>query len=419
MQVLMNEPRRVGAAQIDDSVERFLESLKSSTANTYGISFKTHILPFLSKWSFRTRSGQMLQFTTFKEVLDEITRDQRRDVADKEMFERELIKAFVKYLNRCNQCGSFNVEFSDEEITCLDCGNDHVVVQAPKSQTNRVAAIQSCAKYWGVTISTKWTNLPAALTQTESYDWSIATYAIFNALLRSPEYRAFDAYLYQSGLGKGDVVIRKYGEIKKEYEAFIFNGEATVPCYKLTRGKTKVTHHSCLSDEAMILLKPHFDQKYGENGVPQPNERIFDLNERPINEVYVDRAHKMIGTWPYSCPMAPHSRRKFFRKRMVKVGKMPSEYAEYFEGHEIGGSDMKKTYSTMGVDSWREIYMEYKDYLAFPILPYDYVAKLMKRGSLDDAVKAIEALMAPGQPYYLRFALKQPNLDRSAAVQAS
>jgi len=335
-------------AHMDDSVERFLESLKPSTSNTYRISFQKHFLPFLGQWQFKTRTGDVLQFRTFKEVLDEITRDQRREVADKEMFERELVKAFVKYVS----------------------------VQSPKSQTNRVAAIQSCAKYWGVVITTKWTNLPDATAQTESYEWSQETIAQFNALLRTPKYRAFDAFCYQSGLAKADVLARHYRDIKKNYEAFVFNNEPVVPCFRVTRGKTGVHHNTCISDEAMMLTKVYFDVMYGENGTPEPDDRIFDLEERPINEVYVDRAHKMIGDWPYNCPMGPHSKRKAFRNALVENG-CPSEYAEYFMGHALGNID--KTYSTRTADGWAEVYMKYKQHLSFPILTYEDVRKALAK----------------------------------------
>jgi len=96
-------------------------------------------------------------------------------------------------------------------------------------------------------------NLPDAEAETESYDWNIPMFEKFNALLRTPRYRAFDAFLFQSGLGSQDVLCRKYNEIKDSFEA----GKSVIG-FKLTRGKTKVKHHACIGPEAIQLLKAYF-----------------------------------------------------------------------------------------------------------------------------------------------------------------
>jgi integrase len=339
---------KVGVFHIenDEALMRFLSNKKESTASTYGCIFESQFLPFLSQYQFGGHT-----FRNFKDVIDAISLDFALPVSQKELIDNAILADFVKYLKK-------------QDLS-------------PDSIKLAVGAVQSAAKFWKLQITTKDIGLPDGGAQTESFDWDPNSIAIFNALLRTPRYRAFDAFAYQSGLAKDDVLARHYIDIKKEYEAYTIRGEKVFPCFRLTRGKTNVHHHTCISFEAMQLLKVHFDHEFGENGTPQPNDLIFNMNPRPINEVYVDRALKYLGEpWPYNNPMGPHSKRKAFRKATVAVGNCPSEFAEYFMGHNCGGGDMKKTYSTMDTVSWAEVYLKFGvPNLKFEILSYDEAVK--------------------------------------------
>lgn len=324
---------------LDDAVLRFLASKKTSTANTYRAAFEKHFIPFLRQFEFQGR-----HFSTFKEVVSAVKHDMSID--DTQLLDEAVFGGFVKFLTA-------------EQL-------------APKGIVNRVCAVQSAFKFWKCPVSTKGFNLPDAEAETESYDWNIPMFEKFNALLRTPRYRAFDAFLFQSGLGSQDVLCRKYSDIKEQFEA----GKVLIG-FKLTRGKTKVKHHTCIGPATIQLLKIYFNDEYGEGKTPQPEELIFPMSRRPVDDIYADRAHKLIGTWPYNNPMGPHSRRKFFRKQLVKVGKCPSEFAEHFMGHKL--QDIKQIYSTMDVQSWIEVYEEYAaPNLHFQILDYETVKKSLK-----------------------------------------
>jgi integrase len=328
-------------AHMDYSVERFLTGCKPSTASTYRCTIEKHFIPFLDDFEFQGR-----RFYTFKEVIDAISLDQALPVGQKVLLDREIVCAFGKYLEAKKQ--------------------------APKSIVNRVGAIQSAAKFWGVTMTTRYTNLPDAEAQTESYDWTIPMIEKFNALLRTPKYRCLDAFLFQSGLGISDVLCRKWSEIKADYEAGI------TPCFKVTRGKTGVKHHTCIAKETTQLMKIYFDDKFGKGKTPEPDQRIFDLGRRPVDDIYANRAHMLIGSWPFNNPMGCHTKRKAFRNMVVGQGNCPSEYAEYYMGHELG-ADIKKTYSTRSVDGWRSLYdTKLAPFLHFQILDYEKVRKELK-----------------------------------------
>jgi integrase len=326
---------------LDDALERFLASKKPSTSNTYRTAFTSHFIPFLGQFEFKGR-----RFSTFKEVVSAVKNDMSLPIDEIQLLDVAVFDGFGQYLKAKKL--------------------------APKGIVNRVGAVQSAFKFWKCPISTKDFNLPDAEAETESYDWNIPMFEKFNALLRTPRYRALDAFLFQSGLGSQDVLCRKYGEIKKQFE------DGAMPIgFKLTRGKTRVKHHACIGPETIQLLRAYFDDEYGIGINPDSEAKIFPMSRRPVDDIYADRAHKLIGSWPFNNPMGPHSRRKFFRKQLVKVGKCPSEYAEHFMGHKL--KDIQNIYSEMDVASWCEIYKEYGvPNLHFQILDYEKVKKELK-----------------------------------------
>jgi integrase len=293
-------------AALNDPLERFLADCKPTTRQTYRFAFEKHFIPFISTFEFQ---GQRIPLTPRK-FLDIIRIDQAKPLDEKQLI------------------------------------------------NNRVSAVQSFANYWGLNISTKFIQLPEPIALTKSFAWTTEKFEQFNLLLEKPIYRALDACLFQSGLGISDVLCRTYGEIKMEFE------KGTVPiCLNVVRIKTKIQHRTFLGPEAATLLKAYFKGRRR----PKPDELIFDIKKRVVDATFSVAAHKLIGEWEYRNPMSPHSRRKFFRKKLVKEGKCPSEYAEYFMGHALK-SDMRKVYSEMSDDEWAEIYTEYMPYLSFRIL---------------------------------------------------
>ena len=120
---------------LDDALERFLASKKTSTSNTYRTAFTSHFLPFLKEFEFQGR-----RFSTFKEVVSAVKHDMSLPIDETQLLDVAVFDGFVKYL----------------EAKKL----------APKGIVNRVGAVQSAFKMWKCPISTKDFNLPDAEAET-------------------------------------------------------------------------------------------------------------------------------------------------------------------------------------------------------------------------------------------------------------
>lgn len=356
----------------DEFLERFLASRKGSTANGYRGDFIKYVFPFMDQQEFAGR-----HFKTFRECIDAIKRDNALTSDETSYLENDFVTKFVAYLSKqkTRQGKSLSA-----------------------NTLNRIfGAFQSGCSFYKLPISRDYVSLPKAVPETVSFAWSIQYYELHLALLKHADYQALSSCAFQSGSGVGDVLIRPYNLIQKGYESqldsiakqsvFLSTSKtcrlsSEYPLKSVVfmerRQKTGVAHRTCYGPESLVLLKRYFDEKYGENGTPKAEDRIFPMQRRPIDELFAVRAKVLIGDWPYRNPMGIHGFRKFFRKRMVKEGKCPSEYAEYFMAHQLKG-DMRKTYSEMDDREWLQIYEEYEPtFLSFRILPLAVAEKELK-----------------------------------------
>lgn len=177
-----------------------------------------------------------------------------------------------------------------------------------------------------------------------------------NALLKLPKYRAFDAFLFQSGLGSNDVLRLKYSVIQSDFE------DGIIPiCFRVVRGMSGRVHHTCIGPETIQLLKVHFDK----NGIPKSEQPIFNMSRCSIDAIYADRAKKLSISLDFGNAMSPHSLRKFFRKRIIQ-SHCPSPYVEHFMGHDLDSLQMVD--ASIKVDDCREVYTKYMSALSFQIL---------------------------------------------------
>ncbi len=325
--------------ELDASVEAFLSDCKASSAKTYRSRLYVHFIPFLKSYVF---DGEVVG--TSDRFLDLVSADQAKAKREKRFVARAILNDFAKHLS----------------TTGL----------SPNSVNAVFGAIHSLGKYYEVPISNKFLKeIPAPIAQTKSFAWTIEAFEKFSVLLEKPMYRALDACSFQSSLGIKDLLGLTYGKIQREFEAGI------VPlCLSCVRQKTSVEHRTFLGPESIQLLKAYFDLE----GTPEPEEKIFPVTARTVQAVFANRAHKLIGDWPYRNPLGIHSRRKFFRKQLVKVGECPSEFAEYFMAHKLK-ADIRKTYSEMSDDEWRDVYRKYMRYLSFRIFPVEKTREKTKR----------------------------------------
>lgn len=316
---------------LDEDVQAFLADLKPSTAETYRPSMK-HLTLFFRDLKLQLRDGRVVEVASPRNALNLIIEDRAKGLNDKNFIEREIGKAFRKYLE------SYGLK--------------------PKGMANKAAAWQSYAQHEGVeNVSMKYTQMPDPIVQTKSYPWTNETFGKFLGLCPDTKYRAIFVGQSQSGLGIGDITAIPYKVIQKDFEAGI-----DPIGLDLVRHKTSVEHVTFFSTETIALLH----QLFKEEGTPCPDERIFDVKERSVQDYMAVRAHKMLGDYGDRNPMNSHSIRKLFRKKVVNAG-CPESYAEYWEAHNLNG-DLRKTYTAMSMDEWRVEYRKYAPALKVTII---------------------------------------------------
>lgn len=320
---------------LDESVERFLADLKPGTAEAYRPAMK-HFTVFLHGFDFK---GEKI--VNPSKVLDLISADQALPVREKKFIARAIIIGFREYL----------------ESVDTSARSKPPRPMAEKGILAKVGALQSYGKYYEVSMSTKYTQMPEPIVQTKSYPWTTESFGKFMGLIETSLYKALTACLYQSGLGIGDALALRYKVIQEEFES------ETIPvCLDLIRHKTSVDHITFLSTETVTFLKDYF----AENGTPKPNDLIFPVQDRSVEGYFATRAQMLLGKYEGRNPCGPHSLRKFFRKSVVNAG-CPESYAEYWEGHNLK-ADLRKIYTAMSPDEWRVEYEKYMNALSFEVI---------------------------------------------------
>jgi integrase len=311
--------------KLSDSMETFLADCKPGTAEAYRPSMK-YLSLFLRDYRF---NGVLVG--DIDQALDLISADQARAVRNKQFIARAIVKDYRKFLEK--------------------------QVMAPKGVLAKVGALQSIGKYYEVTISTKYSQMPAPIVQTKSYAWTKETFGQFMGFMETPMYRALTSCLYQSGLGIGDALALPFKVIQEDFEA------GTIPiCLDLIRHKTSVEHVTFFSTESVNLLKAYFEAE----GTPKLEGLIFPVKDRSVEGYFSLRSHRLLGDYGARNPSGPHSLRKFYRKSVVNAG-CPESYAEYWEGHNLK-ADLRKIYTSMSPAEWREQYRKYMPALSFEII---------------------------------------------------
>jgi len=307
----------------DSDTEEFLKAVPRSRS-TYepGLNWFQEFLLSLPEY-------QGVQ-APLKVFLDRVAEDQDLPKRERKRVDRNALRGFVPFLQEREK--------------------------STKTINTYMTAVQSLGSYFEISLTTKFLNVPRPRVQTKSHPWKPEEIANFIALLKGPLHQCTCATFYQSGLGISDTLLLTYGDIQKEYEAGI------VPlCFDLARYKTGVEHRTFISTEAVELLHRHFKT----NGVPKPDEHLFQITDRAIQGIFARRAKKLLKSWDYRNPMSPHSIRKGFRKMVVNAG-CPESYAEYWMGHNLE-SDLRKTYTAMSTDEWRAEYSKYMTALSFKL----------------------------------------------------
>ncbi|MGB9959720.1 MAG: hypothetical protein ACPLKQ_04280 [Candidatus Bathyarchaeales archaeon] len=244
-------------------VSEFLSVLKSATRNVYdrGLAvFK----------EFYSSQGSI------KDFLDCIEQDRLLPRIQRKRVDRIILNGFVTWLR--------NRGYS------------------PKTIRSYVGAVQSLAKYYDISISLRYVQLPPSVIVNEKHPWTIRELGDFIALVDKPMYRSIAASIVQSGLSLSDLLVLRYGDIKEEYEKGI-----TPICLSLVRKKTGITFLTFLGSWSIKLLREHLANRKFDEETP-----IYDFSSRVVHSYFRKIAERFAGIFNGRNPYSPHSLRAAF-----------------------------------------------------------------------------------------------------------
>jgi len=298
----------------DDKVSNqseFLESFPTGTRRVY----KAGLEAFLNFYK-STGKGE-----TLDNFLDSVEEDLRRPRRERKRVARNILKAFVKWLEERNY--------------------------APKSVRAYVNAVQSFAGYYGLTISAKYVEMPSSRPISDKFPWSLDKVAAFIGMIDDSEIKSIAVTIFQSGLSISDILALKWGDIRLEFEAGI-----TPLCFDLARIKTDVPFMSFIGSWGVSLLRSHLEGK--RLGIEDP---LYTVSPRNIDLQFEELAKKWIGVYKGQNPCRPHSLRAAFRT-ILGESHMPYDIVEFFMGHQL--PEQVRVYNSRTRDGWRKIYSSYE-----------------------------------------------------------
>ncbi len=230
---------------------------------------------------------------------------------------------------------------------------------ARKSVRSYVASLQSLARYYKLDFSAADAQLPAPNPDpcNKKHIWTLSDVAKFVSTLPSPLYQSLAVVFFQSGLDCQTTLTLKYSDIQKELEAGI------VPiCLDVERAKTQTPFVTCIGALGVRYLTTYLAGR----GKLEGSDLLFPVTEQAIDDCFRRYAEKFLGRrieHGKRNPCTPHSLRTGFRTLMRRAG-CPEEFVEYFMGHDLSG-DLRKTYTNMSHDDWRQEYEKYEKAVSF------------------------------------------------------
>lgn len=314
----------LSGVQLGDVVLRFLESKKPSTGVTYEKCLK--------RFNYFHEAGLK---SFIGEIEEEIRLNQGRSLAERVRPGEDTIRKFIAW---------------------------HKEVGYSNNSTRQgVAAVQNFLKFYGVTISSDFIELPPArpMKGNDKHKWTLEEMRKFVDVARYLRDKAFITICFQSGLGIGDVVNLDYRDVRKGLE----KGQLPL-LLQLYRGKTGVEFKTFLGRDAVHQLRAYLKTR----GPLKNGDPLFTMlgNEQRVSGGAIDHMLKKYAKKldfiheedlenGYN-PARSHSLRTAFRSRLT--GKMDGTLIEFFMGHDIG--EEKRTYINLPDSDLSELYMNYE-----------------------------------------------------------
>jgi hypothetical protein len=317
--------------QLPSRREVFLGALQPNTRDTYrnGLDKFESYLKTLPEYA--VFSDPLFAF------LINVKKDRNLDVLEMKYEERKIIKGFWRWLAAKGY--------------------------APKSQLVHVAAVQSFGLYYQVPISTKFTDPPASTAVNEKCEWTLEMLGKFIESMESSFYQSLATSLLQCTLRLSDVIGENlpYKIIQKEFESGI------VPVCILIKNseKTLIRHRTFLGSLAVKKMKAYFE----EEGTPKPDEPIYPISDRTVDEYFARTAKKMFPEWKGQNPYGPHSIRGA-ASTFLSDALCPESAIEYLGGHSLD-KDVKLRYRRRSTERWRVFYKQFEWAVDYTVKPED------------------------------------------------
>jgi integrase len=249
---------------LGSEVSEFLEGLDEETRRVYKYGLKGF-------GEFYAACGSIGDF------LDRVEEDTRRPRMVRKRVARKVLRMFVDWL----QLRGYK----------------------PKTVRAYVGAVQALCRYYDLNVSTRFIRLPQNRPASRKKAWTIDEIANFIDMMDKPIYRAIATIAFQSGLGLGDILALKYGDIKEEYEKGV-----TPLCLDLSRIKTDVAHLTFIGKWALSMLRQHLKGKRLKS-----QDRLFKITARAVDSYFQRLAKKFVGNYEDFNPCRIHSLRAAFR----------------------------------------------------------------------------------------------------------
>ncbi|MEM3153248.1 MAG: site-specific integrase [Candidatus Bathyarchaeia archaeon] len=292
--------------EVCSEVSEFLSVLKRGTRNVYGRGLAAFQEFYSSRGSIR-------------DFLDRIEQDRLLPRIKRKHVDRVTLNNFVVWLQSRGY--------------------------SPKTVRTYVGAVQSLAKYYDISISLRYVQLPPAQPVNKKHPWTMEEVGDFIALMDKPMYRSIAASIVQSGLSLSDILPLKYSDIREELEKDI-----TPICLSLTRKKTGVSFITFLGSWSVKLLKDYLADLKLDDETP-----IYNVSPRVVHAYFCKIAQRFAGIFKGRNPYSPHSLRAAFRT-FLSDRKVDPLYIEFWMGHSI--PEQQKAYIVKSRESWRQTYKE-------------------------------------------------------------
>jgi hypothetical protein len=309
--------------------EAFLGALQPSTRDAYRNGLNKFEAYLRTLPEYADLSDPLFNF------LINVKKDRNLDVLEMKYEERRIVKGFFGWLEEKGY--------------------------APKSRLVFVASVQSFGLYYQVPISTKFTDPPASTAVNEKCEWTLEMVGKFIESMDSSFYQSLSTSLLQCTLRLSDVIGENlpYRVIQNEFESGI------VPVCILIKNseKTQVRHRTFLGSLAVKKLKAYFE----EAGTPKPDEPIYPISDRTVDEYFVRVAKKMFPAWTGQNPYGPHSLRGA-ASTFLSDALCPESAIEYLGGHSLD-KDVKLRYRRRSTERWRLFYNQFEWALDYTIKP--------------------------------------------------